>query len=86
MAKLTDYLAFREFVTPYALQILFWAGIGGVLYGAWWLYTNDNWAWIMALVFGTLMTRLIFESLILKYQTYLCLRDIRSKLESENTR
>ena len=81
MAKLTDYFAFREFVTPYALQILFWAGIGGVLYGTWWLYTHDNWAWIMALVFGTLMTRLIFESLILKYQTYLCLRDIRSKLD-----
>ena len=81
MAKLTDYLGFREFVTPYALQVLFWAGIGGVLYGTWWLYTHDNWAWIVALVFGTLMTRLIFENLILKYQTYLCLRDIRSKLD-----
>ena len=83
MAKLTDYLAFREFVTPYALQILFWAGIGGVLYGTWWLYTHDNWAWIMALVFGTLITRLIFENLILKYRTYLCLREIRSKLDDQ---
>ncbi len=80
MAKLNDYLAFRQFITPHALQILFWAAIGGVLYGSWWLYAHDNWAWIMSLVFGTLMTRLIFESLILKYQTYLCLRDIRSKL------
>ena len=83
MNKFVDYLAFREFVTPYALQILFWTGIGGVLYGTWWLYTNDNWAWIMALVFGTLMTRLIFENLILKYRTYLCLSDIRNKLGSD---
>ena len=37
MNKFVDYLAFREFVTPYALQILFWTGIGGVLYGTWWL-------------------------------------------------
>ena len=65
---------------PFALQVLFWAGIGGTLYGTWWLYIHDNWAWILALVFGTLMTRLIFESFILRYQTYLCLQDIRSKL------
>ncbi len=65
---------------PYALQVLFWAGIGGTLYGTWWLYTHENWAWIMALVFGILLTRLIFESFILRYQTYLCLQDIRTKL------
>lgn len=65
---------------PVVLQLLFWAGIGGVLYGSWWLYTHDNWAWIMALVFGTLITRLIFESLIIRYQTYVCLMDIKEKL------
>jgi hypothetical protein len=80
MAKLIDYLTFREFVTPYALQFLFWTGIGATLYGTWWLYTHDNWAWIMSLVFGTLVTRLVFEGLILKYRTYLCIKDIRNKL------
>jgi len=65
---------------PFALQILFWAGIGGTLYGTWWLYSHDNWAWIMALVFGSLGTRLIFESLILRYQTYIVLTEIHHKL------
>ena len=80
MAKLIDYFAFREFITPYALQFLFWAAIAATLYGTWWLYMHDNWAWTMSLVFGTLVTRLIFESLILKYRTYLCLKDIRDRL------
>ena len=62
---------------------MFWAGIAGTLYGSWWLYTNDNWAWIMSLVFGTLITRLIFESFILRYQTYLCLTEIRDKLDGD---
>jgi hypothetical protein len=65
---------------PFALQILFWAGIGGTLYGSWWLYNQDNWAWIMAITFGPLLTRLIFEGLIVKYQAYLFLKDIRNKM------
>ena len=84
MQTLIDYLVFRKFIMPYALQLLFWAGIGGSLYGAWWLYTHDNWAWIMALVFGTLTTRLIFESFILRYQTYLCLKEIRDQLHENH--
>ena len=80
MSTLNDYLLFRKYIMPYALQVLFWAGIGGTLYGSWWLYSHDNWAWILALVFGILLTRVIFESFILRYQTYLCLQDIRSKL------
>lgn len=75
-----DYLLFKQFIMPYALQFLFWAGIGGVLYGTWWLYTHDNWAWIFALVFGTLITRLIFESLILRYQSYLRLKEMNEIL------
>ena len=71
-------------MTPVALQVLFWAGIGGSLYGTWWLYMHDNFAWIFSLVFGVLVTRLIFESLIIKYQTYLCLVDIRKILNEKN--
>ncbi len=75
-----DYLLFNKFIMLFALQFLFWAGIAGTLYGSWWLYTHDNWAWIMALVVGTLLTGLIFEGFILRYQTYICLTDIRDKL------
>ena len=80
MTRLVDYLTFREFVTPYALQFLFWSAIAATLYGTWWLYTHDNWAWTLSLVFGIIVTRLVFEGLILKYRTYLCLRDIRDSL------
>ena len=80
MQLLIEYIKFEKFIIPFATQFLFWSGIGGTLYGTWWLYMNDNWAWIMSLIFGTLTTRLIFENFILKYQTYLCLTDIRKKL------
>ena len=82
MHVLKEYLAFKRFIMPYALQALFWSGIGGTLYGTWWLYVHDNWAWIMSLIFGILMTRLVFESFILRYQSYLCLKDIRDRLDA----
>ena len=81
MENFKSYLRFERFIMPVALQILFWAGIGGTLYGTWWLYVHDNWAWIMSLVFGTLVTRLIFEGFILRYQTYIVLSEIARKLD-----
>ncbi len=33
MSKLIDYLLFKKFIMPFALQLLFWAGIAGTLYG-----------------------------------------------------
>ena len=82
MENLKSYLRFERFIMPVALQALFWAGIGGTLYGTWWLYSHGNWAWIMSLVFGTLLTRLIFESFILRYQTYLVLTEIHRKIDA----
>lgn len=35
----------------------------------------------MALVFGSLLTRLIFESFILRYQSYILLAAIRLRLD-----
>ena len=83
MSKIRDFLAFKRLMMPFILQILFWAGIGGTLYGAAWLFINDNWAWIMALIFGPLMTRLIFESALVRYRSYECLVAIRRGVESE---
>ena len=82
MGALKDFLSFKRLLMPYMLQVLFWAGIGGTLYGTYWLFTHDNWAWWMALVFGTLATRLIFESLMVRFRTYECLLGISSRLES----
>lgn len=81
MGAIRDYLTFRRLLMPFILQVLFWAGIGGTLYGAYWLFTHDNWAWWMALVFGTLMTRLIFESLLVRFKMYECLMAIGGHLE-----
>ncbi len=82
MDNLKSYLRFESFIMPAALQILFWAGIGGTFYDSWWLYTHDHWAWILALIFGLLTTRLIFEGFILRYQTYIVLTEIKQKLNS----
>ena len=82
MNAVKEFLSFKRLMMPYILQILFWGGIGGTLYGAYWLFVNDNWAWWMALVFGALMTRLIFESMMVRFRTYECLVAIRSHLEA----
>lgn len=42
MNNFISYLKFEKFIMPMALQALFWAGIGGTLYGSWWLYSRDN--------------------------------------------
>ncbi len=84
MGALRDFASFKRLLMPYILQVLFWCGIGGTLYGAYWLFTHDNWAWWMALLFGTLVTRLIFESLILRYRSYELLVAIRKQLRPEN--
>jgi hypothetical protein len=81
MQDLKDYILFRKFIMPVALQILFWSGIMGTFYGSWWLYSNDNRAWLLALLFGVLVTRLIFESFQIRYQTYIILTEIHSKLD-----
>lgn len=83
MQNLKGYICFRKFISPYALQYLFWAAICGNFYGIWWLFSHENWAWIVALLFGPLVTRLIFESFILRYQTYVCLDEIRKSLNAD---
>ena len=70
-------------VAPVILELLFWAGIAGTVYGAYWLYVHDNWAWIMALVFGCLLTRVIFEFFLLAFRSYDCLLDIRDTLRRD---
>lgn len=84
MNTIADYLRFKRFIMPAALQFFFWSAIGGTLYGTWWLFTHDNWAWIMSLVFGTLTSRLLVESLLIKYQTYVLLKRINEKLNEKD--
>lgn len=52
MSVLVDILRIRKMIAPAILEILFWAGVAGTLYGAYWLFTHDHWAWWIVLVFG----------------------------------
>jgi len=67
-------------ISPVILQVLFWAGIGGVLYGTWVLFDLGHWAWPLPLIFGTLAVRVIFEMAILAFRSYDRLGEIRDEL------
>lgn len=80
MKALTAVLRFRVMIAPYILEVLFWCGFAGTLYGSYVLFTRGHWAWWVALVFGTLVTRLIFEFALLAFRSYDRLVEIRDAL------
>ena len=82
MKMLTDILRFRIMVAPYILEVLFWAGTAGTIYGAHWLFTHNHWAWWVALVFGSLLVRVLFEFALLAFRSYDRLIEIRDALAS----
>ena len=70
MGALHDVLTFRKMVSPAILQVLFWAAIGGCLYGTWVLIQLGNTLWFMPLIFGPLLTRVIFERALIAFRSY----------------
>ncbi len=86
MATFKDILTFRRMIAPVVLQILFWAGIGGTFCGSYVLYSMGNWAWPLPLIFGTLFTRVLFETLILAFRAYDRQCDIHAELVKLNER
>ena len=80
MKTLLDLLRFRKLIAPYILEVLFWAGVGGTVYGSYWLFMRENWVWWLALLFGVLLTRLIFEYVLLAFRSYERLVEIRNAL------
>ena len=86
MATFWEILTFRRMVAPIILQVLFWAGIAGAIYGSYVLVRLDHWAWWMPLIFGTLVTRVIFEGAILLFRTYDRLGEIQEQLRMSETR
>jgi len=71
--------------SPVFLQILFWAGIGGCLYGTYVLFILDNWAWPFALILGPILTRVIFERAVLSFRTYDRIVNIERILSDNHT-
>ena len=83
MTAFADIVFFRRMIAPVLLQFLFWTGIGGTFYGAWVLYQLGNWAWWLALVFGVIGTRVLFEGLIVAFRSYDRLCEISAALREE---
>jgi hypothetical protein len=67
-------------ISPFILQLLFWAAIGGTLYGTYVLIKLGNWAWFFPLIFGPLVARIIFERLMIAFQSYEKLCDIHQQI------
>ena len=70
MIELFNILRFRTMIAPYLLELLFWSGTVGTLYGSYWLFSHGQWAWWIALVFGILLTRVLFEFGLLAFRSY----------------
>lgn len=83
MSGLMDILRFRIMVAPYLLELLFWAGLAGTFYGTYFLFMRGNWAWWVALVFGILLTRVIFEFGLLAFRSYERLVEVRDELRTK---
>lgn len=80
MNHVTAVLRFRVMIAPYILELLFWSGFLGTLYGTYALLVRGHWAWWIALVFGTLLLRLVFEFALLAFRSYDRLVEIRDAL------
>ena len=85
MTASLDVPGFRTMISPWLLQFLFRGGNGGVLVGTRVPFSRDHRAWWIALVFGCLVTRAIFERAILAFQTCQRLNDIAGKLPEQPT-
>ncbi len=84
MKTVLNVLTFKSMVSPLLLQLFFWAGIGGSLYGAYVLIELGNWAWVFAATIGPLAVRVIFERAILAFRTFDRLGEIQRELSELN--
>lgn len=83
MSNVIRVLSFEKMISPVLLQILFWGGIGGVLFGTYVLIKIDQWAWWVALIFGSLLVRVLFERAILSFRSYDRLDEITALLKKQ---
>ena len=80
MTALWRIVTFKTMISPLILQLLFWAGIGGCLYGTYVLIRLGDWAWPFPLILGPLVVRVIFERAIIAFRSYDRLTEIGQAL------
>ena len=84
-----EFLTFRRMMGPLVLQLLFWVGtIGIIAFGLRELESGDRLVGWVAMIFGVLALRLVFELILLAFRMYDRLGEIRHVLEvvDESTR
>jgi hypothetical protein len=77
-----EILTFEKMIAPIVLQLLFWAGVTGCVYGAWVLHKLENRLWPLPLLVGPLVVRVMFEIAILQFRVHDRLRDINTSLQN----
>jgi hypothetical protein len=70
MKLMIDIALFKRMISPLILQLLFWAGVFGCMYGGYVLLSLDHWAWPFPLFIGPLLVRVIFEGALLSFRVY----------------
>ena len=83
MKQVWQFLVFERMASPVLLQILFWAGVAGSLYGAYVLYDLGNPVWPLPLFLGPVLVRVIFERAILAFRSYDRLCNIEESLRAQ---
>jgi hypothetical protein len=86
MHEIQKVLTFQRMISPALLQLLFWAAIGGTLYGSWVLVQLENRAWPLPLIFGPLLLRVLFERALIAFRSYDRLVEIGDSLASAGGR
>ena len=82
MSDVSRFLTFKTMLSPVLLQVLFWAGLAGTLYGTWVLYRLENPIWPIPLIAGPILVRVIFERAILAFQSFDEMVRVRRLLET----
>lgn len=79
---MVEFLTFRRMIGPLVLQILFWAGaIGIAAFGVAELRGGEPLIGWVAIIFGILALRLVFELILLAFRMYDRLGQIKNVLE-----
>ena len=70
MTAMWEFLTFQRMASGALLQLVFWAGVGGCLFGAYTLYKLENWAWPFPLLLGPILVRVVCERAIIAFRSY----------------
>jgi hypothetical protein len=82
---MNDFLSFRKFITPVAIQVLFWIGLLVVVIGAIvTMASGQALRGLLLLIVGPIMVRIYCELLILAFRGFDELVEIRKNTSGQS--